>query len=82
MQSLILATSLVMSTPVTIDSINNDAKLDALIDSQTQHVTELVVSETQSIAKDTYLHQAKLALQVSREYAVVLTAPVNNDGAE
>lgn len=81
MQSLILATSLVMSTPVTIDDINNTAKLDRLIDSQTQHVSELVTSQVENVTQDTFLVQAKLALDVSNRFVATYTS-LSSDGAE
>jgi hypothetical protein len=81
MQSLILATSLVMSTPVTIEDINSSAELDQLISQQTQHVSELVTTQVENVTQDTFLVQAKLALNVSQNY-IASVASVKNDGAE
>lgn len=81
MQSLILATSLVMSTPVTIEDINNSAELDQLISQQTQHVSELVTTQVENVTQDTFLVQAKLALNASQNYIVSVTSS-KNDGAE
>ena len=81
MQSLILATSLVMSTPVTIEDINNSAELDQLISQQTQHVSELVTTQVENVTQDTFLVQAKLALNASQNY-IASVPNLKNDGAE
>lgn len=81
MQSLILATSLVMSTPVTIDDVNNVAKLDNLINDQAQHVSALVHAQTKNITQDTFLVQAKMAINISKEYAATFSLN-EDDGAE
>jgi len=71
MQSLILATSLVLSGPASISSLDNSEMLEDLVKSQTQSVSRVISHQTKVSAQDTFLFQAKLAIQSADEFAAV-----------
>jgi len=62
MQSLILATSLALSTPATISSFDNTLILDEMVNAQVSAVATMVSYQTKVSTQDTFLYQAKLAI--------------------
>jgi len=81
MQSLILATSLVLSGPAPISTLDNSEVLEELVNSQTASVARVISHQAKAATQDTFLYQAKLAIQSSTEFAFVApeTAEVEAD---
>lgn len=71
MQSLILATSLVLSGPASISSLDNSELLEEMVNMQTQSVSRVISKQTAESAQDNFLFQAKLAIMSVNELAVV-----------
>jgi len=71
MQSLILATSLVLSGPASISSLDNSGLLEEMVNMQTQSVSRVISKQTAESAQDNFLFQAKLAIMSVNELAVV-----------
>ena len=81
MQSLILATSLVLSTPASISSFDNKDVLDEMVNSQVKAVSTRVSTQTRVSTRDTFLYQAKLAIQ-SGAAEMSLSTDIDDQAAE
>jgi len=77
MQSLVLATSLVLSTPASISTIDSQEVLDEMVNTQVQKVSTLVVNQTQASARDTFLLQAKMAINSGSHLTMSQPASLN-----
>ncbi|NVK24778.1 MAG: hypothetical protein HWE10_07605 [Gammaproteobacteria bacterium] len=80
MQSLILATSLILSTqaPVTASDVSKD--IESFVNAETQRVSKAVEYHVQLAAQDTFLYQAKLVIsQAKRDRAA---QSFNDEAAE
>jgi len=67
MQSLILATSLALTTPASISTVDTKEVLDEIIGSQVHKVTTMVTRQASVSSQDTFLFQAKLAIKSANE---------------
>ena len=63
MESLIFATSLALTSPVSISTVDTKDMLDEMVGSSIQSVTEFVANQTKHSIIDNYLLQAKLAIK-------------------
>lgn len=78
MQSLLLATSLVVSNPASIHSLDNEAQLKNTIAQQASEASSVVILEAELTTKDNFLTQAKMAIQSARFELVANTQSFDN----
>jgi hypothetical protein len=72
MQSLILATTLILSGPsTTIATFDNAEDLQAVIQSEMNQVRNIVLTKAAVDAKDTFLYQAKYAIRSAESDAEI-----------
>lgn len=73
MESLVLATSLLLSSPSQIATGNIEGELTEFLQSETNRVTQFVQYNEQLAAQDTFLYQAKLVIsQAKQEQEIAL----------
>ena len=74
MESLVLATSLLLSSQSPITSMNVENELTEFVQNETNRVALVVEYNEQLAAQDTFLYQAKLVInQAKQEQATSLT---------
>lgn len=74
MESLVLATSLLISSQSPITTANVEGELAEFVQNETNRVTQFVQYNEQLAAQDTFLYQAKLVInQAKQDQAMVLT---------
>lgn len=65
MNSLILAATMALTSPTTISDLDNTQALNTFVDTQVEKVSWVVNQQTRQAATDTYLLQAKLAMNAT-----------------
>lgn len=80
MQSLILATSLLLSSQAPVTTVDPSAEIADFVNMETQRVSKAVEYHVQLAAQDTFLYQAKLVIsQAKKDQAIKLQ---NNEMAD
>lgn len=73
MESLVLATSLLLSSPGQITTGNIEGEVTEFLQNETNRVTQFVQYNEQLAAQDTFLYQAKLVIsQAKQEQEIAL----------
>ena len=73
MQSLILATSLLLSSQAPVTTVDPSEEIAAFVNAETQRVSKAVEYHVQLAAQDTFLYQAKLVIsQAKKDQAMKL----------
>ena len=67
MQSLILATSLLLSSQAPITTVDTSEEIASFINTETQRVSKAVEYQVQLAAQDTFLYQAKLVISQAKK---------------
>mgnify|MGYP005996385747 CR=1 FL=1 len=67
MQSLILATSLLLSSQAPITTVDTPEEIASFINTETKRVSKAVEYQVQLAAQDTFLYQAKLVISQARK---------------
>lgn len=81
MQSLLLATSLVVSAPAAIDSLDNKAELNQAVAQQVSEASNSIMLDAELTSKDNFLTQAKMAIRSAR-FELVANTKQFDDAAE
>ena len=73
MESLVLATSLLLSSPGQITTGSIEGEITEFLQNETNRVTQFVQYNEQLAAQDTFLYQAKLVIsQAKQEQEIAL----------
>lgn len=71
MESLILATSLVLTSPADVSSLDNKAELQQLVQQQTELVSRTAMTQVANVGQETELFQAKMIMDLNNEVILI-----------
>ena len=74
MESLVLATTLLLSSQGQISSVGVENELTEFVQHETDRVTQVVQYREQLAAQDTFLYQAKLVINQAKQQQATLVA--------
>lgn len=74
MESLVLATTLLLSSQGQISSVGVENELTEFVQNETNRVTQVVQYREQLAAQDTFLYQAKLVINQAKQQQATLVA--------